>query len=167
MHCLIEAIKLYASCCIWLLRHTSWALFCVMMVDFCTCSVLCLLYGMQHCSIKYTQNWIIKERHSKICSFALKYHTSCSVSFKPGDCMKSSAAYMTSSVLVGLLNHESCCPNLINVLSLAKESGHDITRLTLTCPDRWPAAAGPVRTGRISNWTGPEPQSDVRDPSCH
>ncbi|XP_030285300.1 D-3-phosphoglycerate dehydrogenase [Sparus aurata] len=40
-----------------------------------------------------------------------------------GDCMKSSAAYMTSSVLVGLLNHESCCPNLINVLSLAKESG--------------------------------------------
>ena len=37
--------------------------------------------------------------------------------------MKSSAAYMTSSVLVGLLNHESCCPNLINVLSLAKESG--------------------------------------------
>ncbi|KAF1382536.1 hypothetical protein PFLUV_G00144800 [Perca fluviatilis] len=41
-----------------------------------------------------------------------------------GDCMKSSTGYMTSSVLVGLLNHESgCCPNLINVLSLAKESG--------------------------------------------
>uniref|UniRef100_A0A8C4IME7 D-3-phosphoglycerate dehydrogenase n=1 Tax=Dicentrarchus labrax TaxID=13489 RepID=A0A8C4IME7_DICLA len=41
-----------------------------------------------------------------------------------GDCMKSSTGYMTSSVLVGLLNHESgFCPNLINVLSLAKESG--------------------------------------------
>uniref|UniRef100_UPI0037E83087 D-3-phosphoglycerate dehydrogenase n=1 Tax=Semicossyphus pulcher TaxID=241346 RepID=UPI0037E83087 len=41
-----------------------------------------------------------------------------------GDCMKSSTGYMTSSVLVGLLNHKSgCCPNLINVLSLAKESG--------------------------------------------
>ncbi|XP_031153860.1 D-3-phosphoglycerate dehydrogenase [Sander lucioperca] len=41
-----------------------------------------------------------------------------------GDCMKSATGYMTSSVLVGLLNHESgCCPNLINVLSLAKESG--------------------------------------------
>lgn len=38
--------------------------------------------------------------------------------------MKSSTGYMTSSVLVGLLNHESgSCPNLINVLSLAKESG--------------------------------------------
>ncbi|KAG8000676.1 D-3-phosphoglycerate dehydrogenase [Nibea albiflora] len=57
---------------------------------------------------------------------------SCSASNKPcsqvqittqGDCMKSSTGYMTSSVLVGLLNHESgCCPNLINVLSLAKES---------------------------------------------
>uniref|UniRef100_A0A3B4FCZ3 phosphoglycerate dehydrogenase n=1 Tax=Pundamilia nyererei TaxID=303518 RepID=A0A3B4FCZ3_9CICH len=32
--------------------------------------------------------------------------------------------YMTSAVLVGLLNHESgCCPNLINALSLAKETG--------------------------------------------
>lgn len=41
-----------------------------------------------------------------------------------GDCMKSSTGYMTSSVLVGLLNQKSgCCPNLINVLSLAKESG--------------------------------------------
>uniref|UniRef100_A0A8D3AS31 phosphoglycerate dehydrogenase n=1 Tax=Scophthalmus maximus TaxID=52904 RepID=A0A8D3AS31_SCOMX len=44
--------------------------------------------------------------------------------FLPGDSMKSSTGYMTSSVLVGLLNHESgCLPNLINVLSLAKESG--------------------------------------------
>ncbi|XP_042350863.1 D-3-phosphoglycerate dehydrogenase [Plectropomus leopardus] len=58
---------------------------------------------------------------------------SCTASRKPfkhvqittqGDCMKSSTGYMTSSVLVGLLNHESgCCPNLINVLSVAKESG--------------------------------------------
>ncbi|KAM3607261.1 uncharacterized protein V6R79_004489 [Siganus canaliculatus] len=58
---------------------------------------------------------------------------SCSASKKPfsqvqittqGDCMKSSTAYMTSSVLVGLLNDNSgCCPNLINILSLAKESG--------------------------------------------
>lgn len=58
---------------------------------------------------------------------------SCTTSQKPfkhvqittqGDCMKSSTAYMPSSVLVGLLNHESgCCPNLINVLSLAKGSG--------------------------------------------
>ncbi|KAL7385220.1 hypothetical protein ABVT39_017874 [Epinephelus coioides] len=58
---------------------------------------------------------------------------SCSASVKPfkhvqittqGDCMKSSTGYMTASVLVGLLNQESgSCPNLINVLSLAKESG--------------------------------------------
>ncbi|CAJ1079356.1 D-3-phosphoglycerate dehydrogenase [Xyrichtys novacula] len=41
-----------------------------------------------------------------------------------GDCMKSSTGYMTNSVLVGLLNRKSgCCPNLINVLSLAKDSG--------------------------------------------
>uniref|UniRef100_A0A3Q4H8Z3 Phosphoglycerate dehydrogenase n=1 Tax=Neolamprologus brichardi TaxID=32507 RepID=A0A3Q4H8Z3_NEOBR len=41
-----------------------------------------------------------------------------------GDCMKSCTGYMTSAVLVGLLNHESgCCPNLINALSLAKETG--------------------------------------------
>ncbi|XP_030614121.1 D-3-phosphoglycerate dehydrogenase [Archocentrus centrarchus] len=41
-----------------------------------------------------------------------------------GDCMKSSSGYMTSAVLVGLLNHESeCCPNLISALSLAKETG--------------------------------------------
>lgn len=38
--------------------------------------------------------------------------------------MKSSTGYLTSAVLVGLLNHESgFCPNLINVLSLAQESG--------------------------------------------
>ncbi|XP_037646650.1 D-3-phosphoglycerate dehydrogenase [Sebastes umbrosus] len=58
---------------------------------------------------------------------------SCTTSEKPfkhvhittqGDCMKSSTGYMTSSVLVGLLNHGSGCgPNLINVLSLATESG--------------------------------------------
>ncbi|TKS67234.1 D-3-phosphoglycerate dehydrogenase [Collichthys lucidus] len=58
---------------------------------------------------------------------------SCSASNKPcsqveittqGDCMKSSTGYMTSSVLVGLLNHGSgSCPNLVNVLSLAQESG--------------------------------------------
>ncbi|XP_034418153.1 D-3-phosphoglycerate dehydrogenase [Cyclopterus lumpus] len=58
---------------------------------------------------------------------------SCTASKKPvkhvqittqGDCLKSSTGFMTSSVLVGLLNQEpGCCPNLINVLSLAKESG--------------------------------------------
>ncbi|XP_053295603.1 D-3-phosphoglycerate dehydrogenase [Pleuronectes platessa] len=63
---------------------------------------------------------------------------SCSSSNKPfsqvkittqGDGMKSSGGYMTSSVLVGLLNHESgCCPNLINVLSLAKESGIEVNQ---------------------------------------
>lgn len=38
--------------------------------------------------------------------------------------MKSSTGYMTSAVLVGLLDHEpDCCPNLINVLNFAKESG--------------------------------------------
>uniref|UniRef100_A0A4W6FLA4 D-3-phosphoglycerate dehydrogenase n=1 Tax=Lates calcarifer TaxID=8187 RepID=A0A4W6FLA4_LATCA len=51
---------------------------------------------------------------------------SCTASKKPfsqiqittlGDCMKSSTGYMTSAVMVGLLNQESgCCPNLINVL---------------------------------------------------
>lgn len=41
-----------------------------------------------------------------------------------GDLMKSSTGFMTSAVLVGLLNHKSgCCPNLINVLNLAKENG--------------------------------------------
>ncbi|XP_044221298.1 D-3-phosphoglycerate dehydrogenase [Thunnus albacares] len=58
---------------------------------------------------------------------------SCSASKKPfshlqittqGDCMKSSTGYMTSAVLVGLLDNQSgCCPNLINAVSLAKESG--------------------------------------------
>ncbi|XP_041858528.1 D-3-phosphoglycerate dehydrogenase [Melanotaenia boesemani] len=58
---------------------------------------------------------------------------SCSTSKKPfsrvqittqGDCMKSCTGYMTSAVLVGLLSHESgCCPNLINILSIAKETG--------------------------------------------
>ncbi|CAN9497778.1 unnamed protein product [Ophioblennius macclurei] len=41
-----------------------------------------------------------------------------------GDSMKPSTGYMTSAVLVGLVNGQSgCCPNLINALSLAKESG--------------------------------------------
>lgn len=41
--------------------------------------------------------------------------------------MKSSTAYMTSSVLVGLLSRDSgSCPNLINVLSQAKESGIEV-----------------------------------------
>ncbi|XP_037542366.1 D-3-phosphoglycerate dehydrogenase [Nematolebias whitei] len=41
-----------------------------------------------------------------------------------GDCMKSCTGYMTSAVLVGLLSHElEGCPNLINILSLAKETG--------------------------------------------
>ncbi|XP_028249554.1 D-3-phosphoglycerate dehydrogenase [Parambassis ranga] len=58
---------------------------------------------------------------------------SCSASKKPfshvqittqGDCMKTSTGYMTSAVMVGLLSHEDgCCPNLINVMSLAKETG--------------------------------------------
>uniref|UniRef100_H3DHP8 D-3-phosphoglycerate dehydrogenase n=1 Tax=Tetraodon nigroviridis TaxID=99883 RepID=H3DHP8_TETNG len=41
----------------------------------------------------------------------------------PGDCMKSSTSYLSSSVLVGLLKNQTCCPNLINVLSLAEEAG--------------------------------------------
>lgn len=45
------------------------------------------------------------------------------VFFKPGDCMKSSTSYLSSSVLVGLLKHDDCCPNLINILSLSKEAG--------------------------------------------
>ncbi|XP_047226228.1 D-3-phosphoglycerate dehydrogenase [Girardinichthys multiradiatus] len=41
-----------------------------------------------------------------------------------GDSMKSCGGYLTSAVLMGLLNRESeCSANLINVLSLAKESG--------------------------------------------
>ncbi|KAF7660295.1 hypothetical protein LDENG_00284960 [Lucifuga dentata] len=41
-----------------------------------------------------------------------------------GDCMKSSTGYMTSAVLIGLLNHQSnSCLNFINVLTLAKDSG--------------------------------------------
>ncbi|XP_057707466.1 D-3-phosphoglycerate dehydrogenase [Corythoichthys intestinalis] len=58
---------------------------------------------------------------------------SCSVSKTPlshvqitsqGDSMKSSANYMTAAVLVGLLNGKSgLCPNFVNVLSLAEESG--------------------------------------------
>lgn len=41
-----------------------------------------------------------------------------------GDSLKSSVGYMTSAVLVGLLDHDSgCSPNLINVLSMAKDSG--------------------------------------------
>uniref|UniRef100_A0A8C6Q5C8 Phosphoglycerate dehydrogenase n=1 Tax=Nothobranchius furzeri TaxID=105023 RepID=A0A8C6Q5C8_NOTFU len=40
------------------------------------------------------------------------------------DCMKSCTGFMTSAVLVGLMSRESgCCPNLINVLSLTKETG--------------------------------------------
>nr|XP_040057302.1 D-3-phosphoglycerate dehydrogenase [Gasterosteus aculeatus aculeatus] len=63
---------------------------------------------------------------------------SCATSKKPfkhvrittrGDCMKSSTAYMTSSVLVGLLSRDSgSCPNLINVLSQAKESGIEVNQ---------------------------------------
>ncbi|XP_047457942.1 D-3-phosphoglycerate dehydrogenase [Mugil cephalus] len=56
----------------------------------------------------------------------------CSASKKPftrvqittqGDCLKSSTGYMTSAVLVGLLSGSGCCPNLINALNLAKETG--------------------------------------------
>lgn len=44
--------------------------------------------------------------------------------FQTGEGMKSSTSYVTSSVLVGLLNQEGgSCHNLINVISLAKESG--------------------------------------------
>ncbi|XP_038157122.1 D-3-phosphoglycerate dehydrogenase [Cyprinodon tularosa] len=58
---------------------------------------------------------------------------SCATSRKPlshahiitqGDYMKTCGGYMTSAVLVGLLNHGSGCrANLINVLSLAKDNG--------------------------------------------
>lgn len=39
--------------------------------------------------------------------------------------MRSSTGYMTSAVLVGLLDNKSgsLAPNLINILSLAQESG--------------------------------------------
>ncbi|XP_013856907.1 D-3-phosphoglycerate dehydrogenase [Austrofundulus limnaeus] len=41
-----------------------------------------------------------------------------------GECMKSCTGYLTSAVLVGLLSREfEGCPNLINILSLAKETG--------------------------------------------
>ncbi|XP_068602764.1 D-3-phosphoglycerate dehydrogenase [Brachionichthys hirsutus] len=61
---------------------------------------------------------------------------SCNTSKKPfsrvqvttqGDCMKSSAGYMTASVLMGLLKQPGCCPNLVNVLRLAEESGVTVT----------------------------------------
>ncbi|KAM9710511.1 D-3-phosphoglycerate dehydrogenase [Menidia menidia] len=63
---------------------------------------------------------------------------SCCASKKPfsrvqittqGECMKPCSGYMTSAVLVGLLGHESeGSPNLINVLSLAKESGMAVSQ---------------------------------------
>uniref|UniRef100_A0A8C7FM99 D-3-phosphoglycerate dehydrogenase n=1 Tax=Oncorhynchus kisutch TaxID=8019 RepID=A0A8C7FM99_ONCKI len=41
-----------------------------------------------------------------------------------GDCLKGSSGYMTSAVMVGLLTDVSkSCPNLVNSLTLAKESG--------------------------------------------
>lgn len=44
--------------------------------------------------------------------------------YTKGDSMKSSTGYMRSAVLIGIVNRQSgFCPNLINVLSLAKESG--------------------------------------------
>uniref|UniRef100_A0AAQ4R692 phosphoglycerate dehydrogenase n=1 Tax=Gasterosteus aculeatus aculeatus TaxID=481459 RepID=A0AAQ4R692_GASAC len=46
-----------------------------------------------------------------------------------GAVSSSSTAYMTSSVLVGLLSRDSgSCPNLINVLSQAKESGIEVNQ---------------------------------------
>uniref|UniRef100_A0A674B1Z6 Phosphoglycerate dehydrogenase n=1 Tax=Salmo trutta TaxID=8032 RepID=A0A674B1Z6_SALTR len=46
-----------------------------------------------------------------------------------GDCLKGSSGYMTSAVMVGLLTDVSkSCPNLVNSLSLAKESGIMVTR---------------------------------------
>ncbi|CDQ57778.1 unnamed protein product [Oncorhynchus mykiss] len=46
-----------------------------------------------------------------------------------GDCLKDSSAYMTSAVMVGLLRDGSqSCPNLVNSLTLAKESGITVTR---------------------------------------
>merc|ERR1739838_110933 len=41
-----------------------------------------------------------------------------------GDCLKTSTGFMASAVMVGLLTGESNrCPNLVNALTLAKESG--------------------------------------------
>ncbi|CAB1328482.1 unnamed protein product [Coregonus sp. 'balchen'] len=46
-----------------------------------------------------------------------------------GDCLKGSSGYMTSAVMVGLLTDGSkSCPNLVNSLTLAKESGITVTR---------------------------------------
>ncbi|CAB1346646.1 unnamed protein product [Coregonus sp. 'balchen'] len=46
-----------------------------------------------------------------------------------GDGLKDSSGYMTSAVMVGLLSDGSqSCPNLVNALTLAKESGITVTR---------------------------------------
>ncbi|TWW80788.1 D-3-phosphoglycerate dehydrogenase [Takifugu flavidus] len=45
-----------------------------------------------------------------------------------GDSMKTSTSYLSSSVLVGLLKHDGCSPNLINVLSLSKEAGIKVSQ---------------------------------------
>ncbi|KAM8858138.1 D-3-phosphoglycerate dehydrogenase isoform 1-T2 [Synchiropus picturatus] len=66
-----------------------------------------------------------------------------------GDAMKSSSGYMTSAVLVGLLSQESsCCPNLINVLSLAKESGVSVTQSH--CESEGTSCAVEILTGDCS-----------------
>uniref|UniRef100_A0A8C7FLJ0 Phosphoglycerate dehydrogenase n=1 Tax=Oncorhynchus kisutch TaxID=8019 RepID=A0A8C7FLJ0_ONCKI len=45
------------------------------------------------------------------------------------NCLKGSSGYMTSAVMVGLLTDVSkSCPNLVNSLTLAKESGIKVTR---------------------------------------
>lgn len=46
--------------------------------------------------------------------------------------MKSSTSYLSSSVLVGLLKREGCCPNLINILSLSKEAGITVLQQVFT-----------------------------------
>lgn len=46
-----------------------------------------------------------------------------------GDCLKSSTGYMTSAIMIGLLSDGSkSCPNLVNVLTLAKESGITVSK---------------------------------------
>ncbi|XP_053733387.1 D-3-phosphoglycerate dehydrogenase isoform X2 [Synchiropus splendidus] len=66
-----------------------------------------------------------------------------------GDAMKSSSGYMTSAVLVGLLSQESsCCPNLINVLSQAKESGVSVTQSH--CESEGTSCAVEILTGDCS-----------------
>ncbi|KAF3694879.1 D-3-phosphoglycerate dehydrogenase [Channa argus] len=97
----------------------------------------------------------------KACTTSKKPFTQVHITTQ-GDCMKTSTGFVTSAVLVGLLNHESgCCPNLINVLSLAKESAimvehhhcgsegapHGVCKVEIEATDGSYKASGSVQGG--------------------